>query len=74
LAENPSGSGRRIVLAVIALVLAAVIGGVAGGLIVRATWSPGNGSSAAATAPGSNGTFAACPAAKVADQALCRRS
>jgi len=70
LAENPSGSGRKIVPAVIALVLAAVIGGVAGGLIVRATWGPGNGNSEAASAPGSNGTSAACPAAKVADQAL----
>ena len=50
--------------------MSAVIGGVAGGLIVRATWSPGNGGSAAATASGSNGTSAACPASKVADQAL----
>ena len=49
---------------------AAVIGGVAGGLVVRATWGSGNGSSAAATAPGSNGTSAACAATKVADRAL----
>ncbi len=54
----------------IAFALAALIGGVAGGLIVRATWAPGDGSSAAATATGSNGTSAACPAANVADQAL----
>jgi putative serine protease PepD len=58
------------VLVVVTLLVAAVIGGVAGGLIVRATWGPGNGGSAAATATGSNGTSAACPAAKVADEAL----
>jgi putative serine protease PepD len=52
----------------LALVLAGVIGGVAGGLIVRATRGTGNGSSAAPT--GSNGTAAACPAATVADRSL----
>jgi len=78
--EDPSGSraraaggpsaprGRTIVLLVIALLSAAVIGGVAGGLIVRATWGSGNGSSASATV--ANGTGAACPAATVADRAL----
>jgi putative serine protease PepD len=55
---------------VLIALVAAVVGGVAGGLIVRATWGPGNGTSAAATAPASGGTPAACPAAKVADQAL----
>jgi putative serine protease PepD len=50
------------------VVLAAIIGGIAGGLIVRATWGSGNGSST--TAAGSAGTGAACPAANVADQAL----
>jgi putative serine protease PepD len=45
-------------------VLAAIIGGVAGGLIVRETWTPGNGAS------GSSTTGAACPAATVADRAL----
>jgi putative serine protease PepD len=62
--------GRGLVLLLIALVLAAVVGGVVGGLIVRATWGSGNGSSASATASGSGGTSTACPAAKVADQAL----
>ena len=59
-----------IVPALIGLVAAAIIGGVVGGLIVRATWGSGKGNSAAATAPASNGTAAACAAAKVADQAL----
>jgi putative serine protease PepD len=49
------------------LALAALVGGVVGGLIVRATWDSGNGSS---TAPASDGTAAACPAASVADRAL----
>jgi putative serine protease PepD len=47
---------------------AAIIGGVAGGLIVRATWGPGN--SSATTAAGSAGTGAACQAANVANRAL----
>jgi len=52
-------------------VAAAVIGGVVGGLIVWAIWSPGNGNgSGSATASGSSGTLAACPAANVADEAL----
>jgi putative serine protease PepD len=50
----------------IGFLLAAIIGGVAGGLIVNATSSSGKGSSAAA----SDGTAAACPAASVADRAL----
>jgi putative serine protease PepD len=62
--------GRGIVWAVLALLAAALIGGVVGGLIVRATWDSGNGKSSAVSAAGSNGTSAACPAANVADQAL----
>ena len=50
----------------IGFLLAAVIGGVAGGLIVNATSSSGDGSSATA----SDGTATACPAASVADRAL----
>jgi putative serine protease PepD len=50
----------------LALALAAVIGGVAGGLIVRATWGSGN----SVSASGSDGASAACPAATVADHAL----
>jgi putative serine protease PepD len=49
--------------------LAAVSGGLVGGLIVRETSDSGNGSSPS-TAPGSSATAAACPAASVADQAL----
>ena len=82
MAEQVSGSAARatgrpfasrgwtIALVLIGLVLAAVVGGVAGGLIVRATWGSGNGNGNRATAPVSNGASAACPAAKVADQAL----
>jgi putative serine protease PepD len=51
-------------------VVAAIIGGVAGGLIVRETWSPDNGSRPAAAAPSSNAAAPACPAATVADRAL----
>jgi putative serine protease PepD len=60
----------RIVPTLVGFVLAAIVGGVAGGLIVRATWGPGSGSRAAATTPSANGTAAACPAASVADKAL----
>jgi putative serine protease PepD len=52
----------------IGLVVAAIIGGVVGGLIVNATSDSGNRSAAAS--PGANGTAAACPAATVADRAL----
>jgi putative serine protease PepD len=48
-------------------VLAAIVGGVAGGLIVRATWGSGNGSSVTTVAGGSS---ASCQASKVADEAL----
>jgi putative serine protease PepD len=77
MAEDPSGSaaqgatgpsGRNIILAISALLLAAIIGGVVGGVIVRETWSPRSGVSRAATVSGSNG--GACQAAKVADEAL----
>jgi putative serine protease PepD len=54
--------GRKVALAVGALVLAAVIGGVVGGLIVHWTWDSES-SSAADSA-------SACPATSVADQAL----
>lgn len=68
-ARGPSAwSGRTGVLIVAGLVLAAIIGGIAGGLIVRATWGSGNGSST--TAASSAGKGAACPAANVAEQAL----
>ena len=78
--EEPSGSAARgagessprrgwgLVPVLIGLVAAAIIGGVAGGLIVRATWGSGSGSST--TASGTNATGAACPAANVADRAL----
>lgn len=62
--------GRSIVPALIGVVSAAIVGGVAGGLIVRETWSPGNGAPATVTVSGSNATAAACPAATVADRAL----
>jgi len=69
-AGGPSaGRGRRIVLALAALLLAAIVGGVVGGLIVWATKDSGNGSTATAAEPGSSGT-AACSAASVADKAL----
>jgi putative serine protease PepD len=59
-----SGRGRpgrrQLLLAGAAILAAAIVGGVIGGLIVRATWSPGDGS-----AGGS-----ACKAATVADNAL----
>jgi putative serine protease PepD len=50
--------------------LAALVGGVAGGLIVRATWEPasGNCGNGATTAAGATG--ASCRAANVADEAL----
>jgi putative serine protease PepD len=69
-AEWSARRGWRIAPVLIGFVVAAIIGGVAGGLIVRETWSSGNDSSAAAAGPGSNGTAAACPAATVADRAL----
>jgi putative serine protease PepD len=71
--------GRSVLPALVGLLLAAIVGGVAGGLIVRATWGPGDGSGnggpgdgtpAGATAAGASSTAAACPAASVADRAL----
>ena len=49
---------------VVGFAAAAIIGGIAGGLIVRATWGSGNGNPTAAAG------VAACPAATVADQSL----
>ena len=59
-----SSRGRALALALIAVVAAAIIGGVVGGLIVRGTSDSEDGSSP------SNGTAAACSAATVADRAL----
>jgi putative serine protease PepD len=67
-AGRRSRGGRRLAPTLIGLALAALVGGVVGGLIVWATTDSGNGSTAPAT--GSNATAAACPATKVADQAL----
>jgi putative serine protease PepD len=53
----------------IGFLVAAVIGGVVGGLIVRETRGSGSGNNSDATAA-SNGSAAACAAAKVADTAL----
>ena len=64
-----SAQGRRRYLpALIGLALAAVLGGVAGGLIVKATWSSDNDNGANGTA--SDGKAASCDAASVADRAL----
>ena len=60
--------GRSILLGVVGLLVAALIGGVVGGVIVKETWSSGNGSGAAAANAGSSA--AVCKAASVADQAL----
>jgi putative serine protease PepD len=68
-AEAPSPwGGRNLVLLLVAVGAAAVIGGVAGGLIVKATSSSGSGSAPAVTPL--SATAAACPAATVADRAL----
>ncbi|HEV8462673.1 MAG TPA: trypsin-like peptidase domain-containing protein [Gaiellaceae bacterium] len=63
--RRPGASRRRrtITLVLGGSVLAAVIGGVVGGLIVRATWGSGNASS-------SGDTTGACPATSVSDKAL----
>jgi putative serine protease PepD len=64
--EDSSGSeasgarGRSVVWMLVGLLLAAVVGGIAGGLIVRATWGSRGGNSAADV----------CPAARVATRAL----
>src|SRR5262245_9999941 len=81
--DEPSGSaatgrgarserrGRpRFLLALAGFGLAAVIGGVVGGLIVKATWSSGNGNSGDEPAVESSGPGAACRAANVAEKAL----
>jgi len=62
------GGGRRLTALIGLALAAAVVGGVAGGLIVKATWTSGNGS--AASAPATNGTAASCDAANVAGEAL----
>ena len=49
--------------------VAAIIGGIAGGLIVKATWDSGDGSAAAGTGSGSK-IASVCPAATVAERAL----
>src|SRR5262245_14386819 len=79
MADDPSGPAatgrrarsvrgwRRLLPGLTGFALAALIGGVAGGLIVRATWSSGSGNGAAVE---SNGAAAACEAASVADDAL----
>src|SRR5215470_9743488 len=59
---------RRYLPGLIGLAVAAVIGGVAGGLIVWATTGSDNDNSASATA--SDGTGTSCDAANVADRAL----
>ena len=56
---------RNIVLALVGLLLAAIIGGVVGGVIVRETWNPPSPTTEAAT-----GSAAVCAAAGVADRAL----
>jgi hypothetical protein len=67
--ERPSPRrSRGLLLLLVAFGTAAIIGGVAGGLIVRATWDPGSGSSSAVTPL--SATAAACPAATVAERAL----
>jgi hypothetical protein len=64
--ESRSIQGRRRVLpALTGFALAALAGGIVGGLVVRATWSPDNGS--AGSEPSG---AAACRAANVADHAL----
>jgi putative serine protease PepD len=68
-AGGQSSRGRTIVLVVVGLLVAAIVGGVAGGIIVRETWPPSNGSPAAGTAAAGNADTA-CPAANVADDAL----
>ena len=65
----PARRGRMAFPMLLGFALAAIIGGVVGGLIVRATWGSGNGSPRTSPAS-SNGTPAACPAANVADEAL----
>src|SRR5262245_55134600 len=57
---------RRVIPAVVGLTLAALIGGVVGGLIVNATSDSGNGNRAS----GETSQAAACRAANVADDAL----
>ena len=80
MADDPSGSAaaegrarsvrgrRRFLPLLIGFALAALVGGVVGGLIVRATWGSGDGSDGAAAESG--GAAAACRASSVADQAL----
>jgi putative serine protease PepD len=62
--RRPGASRRRrtVTLVLAGLVLAAIVGGVVGGLIVRATWGSGHESSSEATG--------ACPATSVSDKAL----
>jgi putative serine protease PepD len=67
--DSPSraggGRGRSVGLALAGLVVAAIVGGIAGGLIVKATWGTGDDSDNV-----SADTGASCPAANVANEAL----
>src|SRR5262245_52097101 len=79
MADDPSGSAarrrrgqpargkRRLLPLLTGFALAALVGGVAGGLIVEAWSSGGDGGSGAA---GPDGAAAACRASSVADDAL----
>ena len=82
MADDPSGSaatgrGTRVrrgpgfLPALIGFALAALIGGVAGGLIVKATWDSGSGNGGN-EAVESNWAAAACRASNVADEASPR--
>jgi putative serine protease PepD len=62
--------GRRHLPALAGFAAASIVGGVAGGLIVRATWGSGNGGSGSGAPAETGGTAAACRAATVADEAL----
>jgi putative serine protease PepD len=68
--NRPVRRGRRFVPALAGFALAAVVGGVVGGLIVRATWGSENGNAANEAPVQSNGAAAACSATKIADEAL----
>src|SRR5262245_53726712 len=70
MSETGQDRRRRYLLALGALALAGLVGGVVGGLIVRATWTSDNDTAANAKAVPANGPAASCNAAKVADGAL----
>src|SRR5262245_52810345 len=60
---------RRALPALAGFALAATVGGVVGGLVVKTTWTSDSGSSGSEAVGEQNGT-AACRAANVADEAL----